>query len=190
MGWRTSVLGLNEMMPSCFAAFPDNTGWQDPLMIYHWTGIDDDPNVTEHLAMPLTGIGSLLYGLILWVVENIISVSPYHSASLTPHTDTLLIANKEKSEFLLSYVVESFVCCLDEKCLCDTVYALSKPARGTRRTLISKLPQLRWRFKKMASSSNAVEMIWLPSIIIGYIITLTSADFRFFAHFWFMTRKI
>ena len=41
---------LNCKMPSCSDAFPERIGSQDPDMKCHTTGIEDDPNDTEHLA--------------------------------------------------------------------------------------------------------------------------------------------
>ena len=60
----SSVL-LNQIIPKCSAAFPDNIGLHDPEIMCHTTGMEVEPNVTAHRASPCTAIGLLLYGLCL-----------------------------------------------------------------------------------------------------------------------------
>ena len=79
----------NLMIPNCIAASPERTGSQDPEIMCHSTGTDLAPNVTEQRAVPVTGIGSLLYGL-SFTCEGIIRPSRFHRfARCVPQTDTL-----------------------------------------------------------------------------------------------------
>lgn len=56
---------MNWIIPRFIAADPDRMGSQVPSRMYQLTGIDVEPNVTEHRAKPIAGTAGLLYGFIL-----------------------------------------------------------------------------------------------------------------------------
>ena len=57
MGWRTSGLGSNWIMPSCTAY---QQVWAHNFL--YVPSMDVASGVTEHLALPITLLGLLLYG--------------------------------------------------------------------------------------------------------------------------------
>ena len=72
-----SAFCVKWMIPSCRALSPERIGSHDPAIMCHSTGIDVSPKVTAQRAIPYTGIGSLLYGLILMDDGTILSSKFY-----------------------------------------------------------------------------------------------------------------
>ena len=77
------------MIPSCKAELPESTGSHEPEMMCHTTGMEVEPNVTAHLAVPSTGMGELLYGLSLTFEGTIRCMRFQFCAWVLPHTETL-----------------------------------------------------------------------------------------------------